>query len=291
VRAVERGAADLAHSLVPPLSKEELDALATRHSSQLRLSPFASTNFFFLNTRVRPFDHVRVRRAVNLAFDRQAFAQLLGRAVAPTCQILPPNFPGYHPTCLYVPTGVEGLEKARRLVRSSGTSGASVTVWTLAPQATNQGRYVVSMLESLGYRARLKAVGFDQEYFEKVLDSRRRVQIAYYGWAFDYPSARNYLEPMFSCAAFVPGVPERTSNGSELCNHSIDRQIARAAAAQAHDQAQANVLWQRAERSILELAPMIPTTTRQNVDFVSERVGNYQYHPQWGPLLDQLWVK
>jgi peptide/nickel transport system substrate-binding protein len=96
---------------------------------------------------------------------------------------------------------------------------------------------------------------------------------------------------MFSCSAFVPGVPERTSNGSELCNRSIDRQIAEAAAAQAHDQAQGTVLWQRAERSVLELAPMIPTTTRLNVDFVSERVGNYQYHPQWGALLDQLWVK
>jgi peptide/nickel transport system substrate-binding protein len=51
------------------------------------------------------------------------------------------------------------------------------------------------------------------------------------------------------------------------------------------------VLWQRVERSLLELAPMVPTYNRQNVDLVSERVGNYQYHPQWGPLLDQLWVK
>jgi hypothetical protein len=27
------------------------------------------------------------------------------------------------------------------------------------------------------------------------------------------------------------------------------------------------------------------------VVFVSKRVGNYQFHPQWGLLLDQLWVK
>jgi hypothetical protein len=25
--------------------------------------------------------------------------------------------------------------------------------------------------------------------------------------------------------------------------------------------------------------------------FVSRRVGNYQYSPQWGPLFDQMWVK
>ena len=26
-------------------------------------------------------------------------------------------------------------------------------------------------------------------------------------------------------------------------------------------------------------------------DFVSSRVGNYQYNPQFGMLLDQLWVR
>jgi len=27
------------------------------------------------------------------------------------------------------------------------------------------------------------------------------------------------------------------------------------------------------------------------MDYVSQRVGNYEFHPQWGLLLDQLWVK
>src|SRR5438132_7526429 len=120
------------------------------------MSPLAYTNYFFLNTRVPPFDDVRVRRAVNYAFDRQAFAQLLGRAFAPTCQILPPNFPSYRRSCEYLPDGVAGLDRARRLVRSSGTAGASVTVWVPAPIAV-QGRFMVSVLDSLGYRARLKA--------------------------------------------------------------------------------------------------------------------------------------
>jgi hypothetical protein len=28
----------------------------------------------------------------------------------------------------------------------------------------------------------------------------------------------------------------------------------------------------------------------QRVDVVSARVGNYQRHPQWGTLVDQMWV-
>ncbi len=110
VRAVQRGAADVAVDLVlPPLSKQELAALAARYPSQLHLTATAATNYFFLNTRVPPFDDVRARRAVNYAFDQRALARRLGLGFAPTCQILPPNYPGYRRTCLYG----SGAQRAR----------------------------------------------------------------------------------------------------------------------------------------------------------------------------------
>jgi hypothetical protein len=31
--------------------------------------------------------------------------------------------------------------------------------------------------------------------------------------------------------------------------------------------------------------------TPNATDFVSKRVGNYQFHPLWGLLIDQLWVR
>ena len=67
--------------------------------------------------------------------------------------------------------------------------------------------------------------------------------------------------------------------------------MARAAAVQAQDPPSAVALWQQVEGEILAQAPMVPTYNRQEVDFVSKRVRNYKYHPQWGVLLDQLWVK
>jgi hypothetical protein len=30
---------------------------------------------------------------------------------------------------------------------------------------------------------------------------------------------------------------------------------------------------------------------QRNADFLSKPVGNYQYNPQWGVLLSQLWVR
>jgi len=292
-RAAERGATDIATYLAPPLSKQELDVLSVRYPSQLHMSSSEATFYFFLNTRVSPFDDVRVRRAVNYAFDRQAFAKLLGAAYAPTCQILPPNSPGYRRTCPYLPGGAASLDRARRLVQSSGTAGAHVTVWVPSPHAI-QGRYMVSVLDSLGYRARIKSVGPASDigpYFHEILDSRVRAQTGYFGWIADFPSAGSFLREEFACSAFSAGAPQLEADPTEWCNHSIDAQMEHATAVQTEDPPAAALLWQRVERELLAQAVTVPTYNARVVDLVSKRVGNYQFHPQWGALLDQLWVK
>ena len=287
-RAVERGTAEAALYVSLTLSTTELDALGLRYPNQLHAGTTLGTSYFFLNTRVPPFDQARVRRAVDSAFDREAFVTLLGRTVAPTCQILPPNFPGYRSTCPYASVNATRLDAARRLVRASGTAGAIVKVW-IPSQIADQGRYMVSVLDLLGYRASLKTVDFSV-YFQKVADSRVRAQTGYYSWFASYPSAADFVPPQFSCGAFVPATPNN-SNISEFCDRSIDAQMVRAAAAQVQEPAAATPLWQDVERSLLAQAPVVPTVNRRAVDFVSERIGNYQYSPQWGALLDQLWVK
>jgi peptide/nickel transport system substrate-binding protein len=65
----------------------------------------------------------------------------------------------------------------------------------------------------------------------------------------------------------------------------------RAAALQASDPARANELWADVDRALTDRAVAVFTSSMRNVVFVSERVGNYQSHPQSGTLLDQLWVK
>jgi len=239
------------------------------------------TFYFFLNTRVPPFDDLRVRRAVNLAFDGEAFTRQLGSQFVPTCQILPPNSPAYRPVCPYSPSGVTSLDRARQLVRNSGAAGARVTVWMPAPIA-EQGRYLVSVLDSLGFRARLK-IQPRQAHFDSVHDPATRAQAGFYAWGIDFPSAAGFIPPAFGCEAF--------SNVSRLCVRSIDAKMKAAAATQVQDPAAATSLWQEVERALLAQAPIVPMYNRNDVGFVSERVGNYQYNPQWGVLLDQLWVR
>jgi hypothetical protein len=41
---------------------------------------------------------------------------------------------------------------------------------------------------------------------------------------------------------------------------------------------------------MVDAAPWLPLVIQQSVELVSKRVGNYQYHPQYGSLIEQLWL-
>jgi peptide/nickel transport system substrate-binding protein len=294
MRAVLRGRGDISLAYGFPFSKKELDQVAARYPSRLRFNTAFHTDWFFLNTRVAPFDNVQVRRAVNDAFDSEAYVELLGREHAPTCQILPPNFPGYRRMCPYAIGGVDRLGRARKLVAGAGVAGTLVTVWAPEPGAI-RARYVASVLELLDLRAEVRTVPVDPKtgiaaYWHKVTDSRNGVQIGYDGRIADYPSAAGFLPPTLSCEAFIPASP-LNANLAQFCDPAIDAKMARATALQAQDPPAATLLWQEVERDLLAQAPVLPTDNRRTVNFLSERVGNYQYNPQWGPLLSQLWVR
>jgi peptide/nickel transport system substrate-binding protein len=284
-RAIERGKADAMSVFGSPARR--LAELETQYASQLHVHPYAEVHYVFLNTRLAPFDDIRVRRALNYALDRTRIVRLHGgRQVAqPTCQLLPPLLPGYRPYCPYR----RDLARARRLVAASGTRGAHVTLWT--PEAEpfrSELEYVASVLRQLGYRVTLTAVD-TAVYYQRVADSRRRAQAGEWSWIADYPAASDFLE-LVRCSAFRPN-SAGNSNVPELCDRTLDTLISRAQALELTNPQRANDVWAQADRRVTDLAAFAPLYVARAVDFVSRRVGNYQFSPQWGALLDQLWVR
>jgi ABC-type transport system substrate-binding protein len=66
--------------------------------------------------------------------------------------------------------------------------------------------------------------------------------------------------------------------------------MADAAELQTTDAAAAAEAWAAIDRDVTDLALWAPLVN-QGTDFVSARVGNYQFHPAYLVLLDQLWVQ
>jgi peptide/nickel transport system substrate-binding protein len=299
IRDVVDGRADVLWP-AQPLTAKQATRLQVRYRSQMHSDPRPNIQALFLNTRVPPFNRLDVRRAVSFAVDRAAATNAWGGPsnAEPTCQMLPPNFPGYRPYCPYTAGSTKhgtwsapDLPTARALVGRSGTRGMKVTVWEWN-QAKGFNRVAVKVLHSLGYRVTLKPIPTDA-YWGKVEDSRNRAQIGFWGSAaVGYPSPAAFLVGLFSCAAFVPRSSTNNNNPSEFCDPSIDRQMQKAEAEEQSDPAAARALWQRVDREITDAALWVPLVATRDVTFLSKRVGNYQFSPDgMGLLIDQLWVR
>ena len=300
IAELEGGSKDVL--LSPPLGR--VDELARRFANQLHIDPLGATFALVMNTRVAPFDRLPVRRALNFALDREKIARFTGSSLTaqPTCQILAPTIPGYRPYCPYTldpgPSGswtAPDLARAEQLVASSGTRGMKVTVLMSPPDPTTPtqqiGRYVVSVLDRLGYRASAKVIDNTSAAGAGALgDSSRSPQLGWFTWYQDHPTPANFIDLLLTCAAFVPRNAENL-NVAEFCDRRIDAAARRAHSLQQENPAAAGQAWSRVDRELVDRAPWVPLYNPRAVTALSTRVGNYQYHPFWTVLLDQLWVR
>jgi peptide/nickel transport system substrate-binding protein len=284
-RMVESGDADY---MVAQIPADAFAELRTRFTPQLHIA-LGSTTYLFMNTRKAPFDHLGVRRAVSFALDRAHVVELRGGSIGAqaTCQILPPNFPGYEPYCPFTrdpgPSGrwtAPDLVAARALVAASGTAGMKVVVGPLPPRLQLVGDYAVSVLRDLGYDASQESVTSAQEVFKAVFVDKR-VQMGGFEFLPDFPAPDTFLGG-FTCE---PG-----DGLANYCSADLDALIASARDLQATDPVAANEKWAEVDRTVTDLA-LWATAVNEGSDFVSARLGNYQFNPALGILLDQAWVQ
>ena len=287
LKDIEEGRLDTA--LLDRIAPAQLERLAVQYPGRLRAPLLSATLLIALNTTLAPFDRLDARRAVAYALDREELIRSLGgpQYGRTTCQVLPPNFPAHEAYCPYTRAprddGVwhgPDLEEARRLVARSGTAGAAVVVRS-PPLLHPQARSVAELLRQLGYRATAKLTADEEWLADAYGPDPGAVQVAVTGWAIDYPAPSTFFEQL-RCGSLDP---------SRFCNPAIDRQMDRALALQATDPAAADELWARIDRAVTDEAPWIGYATPARVRFLSDRAGNFQAHPVWGVLLDQLWVR
>jgi YVTN family beta-propeller protein len=284
-----------------------IDDLRVEFPAQVHEHPRLGLLYLSLNTKLPPFNDKDVRRALNFAVDRQRIVDLYGGSAAAhlTCQILPPNFPGYEPYCPYtVGPGPGGqwtgpdMEEAQRLVRRSGTAETHVTFWYSPafpghPQA--QAKYFVNLLKELHFDVDLRSTAGSVDWrhdpgaayrahFGALSDPGREIQIAPAGWLADYPSASDFTATLLRCDLF----PDPNYGG--FCDRDIDRMMEDAAQIPTEDPASGQA-WAEVDHAITDEAPFVSLLNGVQVDFVSSRLENYQYNPVWGLLLDQVWVQ
>src|SRR6476620_5984966 len=298
VTAVENGSADavFAGDSIPADRLNEID---TQYADQTHVNALTADWYFALNVNEPPFDNLQARQAINFAADRTAYVKIAGgpSLAVPTCQILPPNFPGYEPYCPYTAgadsdntkwTGVD-LTKAKDLVDQSGTKGAKVVVnGTTDEVGKALALQMVSDLKSIGYDASAKLLAPGPQY-PYVQNSDNHVQVAWSAWYQDYPAASDFLNVLLGCDSFHPH-SDASPNIAGFCDKGIQANMTKASNMGVTDPEGANKIWAQVDHDVTDQAPWVDLYNPKQIEFLSKRVQGYQWSPQWYLLYDQIWL-
>ena len=297
VTQVENGQADfIANS--DQIPADRLNELSSKYPKQVHIETLTATFYFAFNTRIPPFNNLQARKAVNYATDRAALVKIYGgpKLNTPTCQVLPPQFPGYKPYCPYTKNPGSGkwtapdMAKAKQLIAASGTKGATVKVNTDTTEADKAlGQYFIGLLRDLGYNTRQQFLSNSIQY-SFVQNSKNNVEFAFSDWYQDYPAASDFLNILLGCGSFHPN-SNSSPNIAEFCNKGIQAKMNQAEKLGVTDISAANKIWAQVDKEVTDQAPWVSMFNPKQLNLVSARVKGYVWSPQWYLLLGQLSVK
>ncbi|HOO78343.1 MAG TPA: ABC transporter substrate-binding protein [bacterium] len=224
-----------------------------------------NTYYAGFNCTRSPLDDPAVRRALNLALDREKICRTLleGRAVPAAGPVPPgllddPELKGYG----YDP------DKARRMLKAAGISlPLELELLVKADRETMSIAEVIQdYWKKIGVEARIvqrEWTAFKQEVAQGDFD------VFYLSWWGDYPSPENFLYP-----TFFSGNIGSAGNRSRFSDSGTDL-LLRAARRQT-DPSRALDLYRRAQRRIVDLAPWVFLWHRKTFVITSPRVKGYE---------------
>lgn len=276
-------------ALMGPPSGDQLARVRDATKGRYREYTTNATSYFFLNTKVAPFDDVRVRQAVATAVDERALARLSGGLVEPDCNFLPPAVSGYRkldPCPWGDPTQAPDLAKAKKLVQASGAAGAKISVFgDDSPSYKAAAEYLADLLTQIGFDARPRIVS-GEVYYQTIGNARTKAQAGVTGWSQDYPGAANFLQLVDGAAI----QPRNNPNPGNVADPQIDAQLPKANALT--DAAEAAPIYAAIDRRLVEQALVLPYGHARGTKITSPRIAfdAAQYHPVYGLDLATLAV-
>lgn len=228
------------------------------------------TGYVALNTKVAPFDNVKVRQAVNMAINKERITQLINGRGVPANQVLPPSMPGYDPS-------YEGYaydpEAAKALLAEAGLADGFETV-LYAMNTDPQPRIAQAIqqdLAAIGIKAEIQAIAAAEVIAAGGTEGQApMVWSGGLAWIADFPDPSNFYSVILGCGGAVPG----GWNWSWYCNADLDTKAAAAdAMTDPAKAAERNAAWAEIYAGVMADAPWVPIMNETRYTMHSPRVG------------------
>ena len=179
--------------------------------------------YMAMNTSRPPFDDVRVRRAVNMAIDKEAIIEAVYRGAGVSAKNpLPPTMWGYNEEIQdypYDPVAAQAL-----LVEAGYPSGFETDLWYMPvsrPYNPNAQR-VAEMIQADLARIGIQVTLYTEEwslYRAKIQDGE--ASMALYGWTSDNGDPDNFMNVLLGCISARPG----GNNVARWCDPGYDKLV------------------------------------------------------------------
>jgi len=173
------------------------------------------TGYVTINTQVKPFTDVRVRRAVNMAIDKQRIIRIINNRAVPAVQVLPPLMPGYDKEYKGY---VFDVAQAKKLLAEAGYPNGFSTILYANNTDPNPriAQAIQQDLAAIGVKAELKTLA--QSTVIEAGGTKGQAPLLWSGgmaWIADYPDPNDFYWPILSCASLSLGLVLQPACGED----------------------------------------------------------------------------
>lgn len=254
----------------------DLDAIANDADLKLPQQEGLNVGYLAYNSRVAPFDNRNVRKALNMAINKQAILDAVFQGAGKAAKNpIPPTIWSYNDAVQDDPFDPA---KAKAMLEAEGVSNLSMKIWAMPvqrpynPNARRMAELIQSDFAAIGVTAEIVSYEWG-EYLKRSKDLDRDGAVLL-GWTGDNGDPDNFLAVLLGCDG-VGG-----SNRAQWCNDEFEALIQKAKVVS--DPAERTRLYEEAQVVFKREAPW--ATIAHSVVFKAMRkeVENYKIDPFGG---------
>ncbi len=235
-----------------------------------------------MNVRVKPFDDVRVRRALNYAVDKDHLIKVQNGLAVASHGLLPPGMFGRDDSLEPYP---HDPAKAKELLAEAGyPDGFDVDYVTLQDdKAVKLAQSMQADLAEVGVRVKITQMSFAT--YLTATGKPDGPAFSYGSWLQDYPDPSDFLDVKFSTSQIAD---ENSNNDTFYSNPALDKMLEQAHAEL--DQGKRAALYHQIERILYDDAPWIWEYHPVVMEVVQPYVKHFAQHPVWVRDYREVWL-
>lgn len=227
--------------------------------------PYLNTEYlaFFMETKVKPIQNLKLRKAINLGFDRNKMITYLRNGIGTPANggFIPKGLPGYIKEIGFSYNPELASQLIEEFKKETGILNPEITLTTTS-NYLDFCEFIQREIQKIGLN-----VNVDVIPASSLKDAKANGQLDFFraSWVADYPDAENYLSLYYS-KNFAPNGPNYTHYKTELFDKLYEASYLET------DPSERSKLYTRMDSLVMSSAPVVPMFYDEVVRFTRKTV-------------------